>query len=294
MIIIDDGSTDQTKAIANSYAIKNQKINLISQENKGPGRLSETYNKALECCSGGWIAILEGDDYWYPSKLEMQSKVLNSDVVFCYGAYLDKINGELNTGAKPPFWGCMDLKKFIPYLLMHESNLIPLTWIIKKESLLTIGGFHQDNSPAAVDMATLMHLIKLSGTVHYFPEFLGVWRHHETQLTQQMGVEIAKFNAELVFDYVNDLSTEALDKLKINKTVVFKKRNAVISASAFSIIRRKLQNNDGKDFLPLIKDLWNYGNLKRKCESIFCFLAYIFHLNIEFPFRLAEIFKLDH
>lgn len=293
MIIINDGSTDRTSSIAESFAKNDQRIHLIAQSNLGPGRLSETYNVALNNSKGDWIAILEGDDYWLPNKLEKQVRQLSDLLIFCYSAYLDDIDGKLDIGKRPPFQGIINVEKFIPFLLMHQSFLIAVTTLIKKSSLLSIGGFHQNGSPAAVDMATLMKLIELPGKILYIPEALGVWRHHNAQSTHTLGVEIAKFNAGLVFNYIKDLSSDELNTLKINKLAVLEKRKAVISASAFSTIRRKLQAKDREDFLPLIKDLWNYGNIKRKCEAIFCILAYLFHVNIEFPMHVAKFIKIN-
>lgn len=68
MIIIDDGSTDSTPDIISDY--DDDRIIYIRQENEGPYKLGEIYNKALSLSNGDFIAILEGDDFWPPEKLD--------------------------------------------------------------------------------------------------------------------------------------------------------------------------------------------------------------------------------
>jgi glycosyltransferase involved in cell wall biosynthesis len=60
MIIIDDGSSDNTLSIARLFEKKNNRIKVYTQENIGIFRLAETYNKALGMAKGEYIAILEG------------------------------------------------------------------------------------------------------------------------------------------------------------------------------------------------------------------------------------------
>ena len=67
-IIIDDGSTDSTAAMIAEYS--DPRIHYIRQLNRGPFELAKTYNSALSKSRGNIIAILEGDDFWPPEKLQ--------------------------------------------------------------------------------------------------------------------------------------------------------------------------------------------------------------------------------
>jgi glycosyltransferase involved in cell wall biosynthesis len=288
MVIIDDGSTDHTVAKIQSFIEKDPQIILIQQENKGIARLSETYNTALSHCSGKWIAVLEGDDYWLPEKLSLQVANCSDQVIICYGSYVDKIGESIKKGLLPPFISSISMKQFIPILLMHQSYLIAVTALFRKKSLLSIGGFHQDGSPAAVDMATLMRLIDLPGLVNYIPENLGVWRHHSQQSTHLFGVELTKFNARLVYDYLGQLSDHACKDIGISRSAVIQARNAEIASACFVAIRQKLRNKSRSDVLPLIKDMWSLGNGKRKIEAVFAFVAYYLHMNIEIPLQVLD------
>jgi len=60
VILINDGSTDQSGAICGEYAQKDPRIKVIHQENKG---ISAARNAGLRCASGDYIAFVDGDDW---------------------------------------------------------------------------------------------------------------------------------------------------------------------------------------------------------------------------------------
>ena len=66
IFVIDDGSTDDTKAVMQSYADVAGVI-LISQENQG---VSVARNVGVESATGNWISFLDADDEWLPERLE--------------------------------------------------------------------------------------------------------------------------------------------------------------------------------------------------------------------------------
>jgi len=65
LIIVDDGSTDSTKNLVNSYS--DSRITYLYQENKG---VSASRNLALSKSKGNFIAFLDSDDRWLKEKLE--------------------------------------------------------------------------------------------------------------------------------------------------------------------------------------------------------------------------------
>lgn len=65
LIIVDDGSTDSTLEIINSF--NDKRIRLITQSNQGPGA---SRNRALEIASGDYVMFLDGDDYYCSDALK--------------------------------------------------------------------------------------------------------------------------------------------------------------------------------------------------------------------------------
>lgn len=70
VICINDGSTDDTLNILNSYKKKfpkNIRFNVINQCNSGP---SIARNRGIDTATGDWIAFLDSDDYWCKEKIK--------------------------------------------------------------------------------------------------------------------------------------------------------------------------------------------------------------------------------
>ncbi len=70
LIIVDDCSTDSTKAIITPYLDKDSRIRYFCNEKNSGAAI--TRNKALREAKGRWIAFLDSDDLWHPEKLERQ------------------------------------------------------------------------------------------------------------------------------------------------------------------------------------------------------------------------------
>lgn len=74
LIIIDDGSTDNTEQLLKK--ITDSRINIFTQENKG---IAKARNQALKMSKGEYIAFLDSDDLWEVDKLKLQVDVLNTN-----------------------------------------------------------------------------------------------------------------------------------------------------------------------------------------------------------------------
>lgn len=78
LIIVDDGSTDNSQAIIKEYAGKDKRIYYaFHEENRG---VSAARNTALSMAQGEWIAIIDSDDAWHPERLEKLLKVAGEGV----------------------------------------------------------------------------------------------------------------------------------------------------------------------------------------------------------------------
>ena len=69
LIIIDDGSTDNTKNLVQKYLNRNNNIFYFYKENGG---YPSARNKAIEIAKGEWIALIDHDDVMLPNRLENQ------------------------------------------------------------------------------------------------------------------------------------------------------------------------------------------------------------------------------
>ena len=83
ILIIDDGSTDNTEEVLRRY---HSKVRYFSQQNSG---VAVTRNRGIERAQGRYIAFLDADDTWMPHKLERQMAAMaeHKDYRICYSAF---------------------------------------------------------------------------------------------------------------------------------------------------------------------------------------------------------------
>lgn len=83
LIVVDDGSTDATPQIVESYT---DRIRYFRQSNRGP---AAARNRGILAANGDLLAFLDADDLWLPEKLERQVAFLHDhpDVDLCLTHY---------------------------------------------------------------------------------------------------------------------------------------------------------------------------------------------------------------
>src|SRR5436190_3441118 len=113
IIVVDDGSRDQTLATARRFASKT--VAVISQENQGA---SAARNKALELCQGDYIQWLDADDLIAPDKIANQVEASEH-----YG------NRTLFSAAWGHFYYRIDKAKFASTSLWCDLSAVE--WLIR-------------------------------------------------------------------------------------------------------------------------------------------------------------------
>lgn len=132
IIIVDDGSTDNSYKIVEEFMQENnleKKIKLLSQENRGP---SAARNKGISHSRGEYIAFLDADDIWVEEKLEKQIKLMskNSNIAL--------VGSNINNN----FYKKQDNILNISYnMLLFKNYFFTPTVIIKKSILDKVGLF---------------------------------------------------------------------------------------------------------------------------------------------------------
>ncbi len=85
VLIVDDGSTDDTAAVARSYGERDRRFRLLQKPNGG---LSSARNHGMAAAQADYIALLDADDAYHPDKLKSHVQKLNQapDVAVVYSA----------------------------------------------------------------------------------------------------------------------------------------------------------------------------------------------------------------
>jgi glycosyltransferase involved in cell wall biosynthesis len=295
MIVINDGSTDKTYEAALKSAGKDSRIRVINQENKGIFRLAETYNKALSLANGKFIAILEGDDYWEPEKLEIQTAAMDNDnsVVMGWGKAASRVGFQKEIYQVHPVSFEKNRKYYTnePYgnifNAVFDDFFPPLTYIIRKDALEKIGGFIQTLPFPAVDLSTVMALSKL-GKFYFFGQILGTWRIFPEQTTKTLGNDILEGGNKIIVNHFNSLTESEKQLLWFNLEFIndnYKKRRIISFARSgrFKLIKRDFKGAR-KDYRAAL-GLYGFTEPIWKLRALTGFIFSYAHMDVE---KLAE------
>jgi teichuronic acid biosynthesis glycosyltransferase TuaG len=189
MIVVDDGSADRTQQIVQKIAREDERIRYIRQSN---GKQGKARNTAIANASGEYLAFLDADDLWHPSKLTAQLNCLQeqkADVVFCSGWWLKDENNPEAFPLDAPV-GLQDAVAF--YTKQLQGYSIPmLSAMVKRETVLSVGGFDEDlRIQNAEDYQLWLRLSDRGYTFYGMQDRLFYYRVHENQSTQDDSMAI--------------------------------------------------------------------------------------------------------
>lgn len=140
MIIVDDGSKDNSIAIIKEYMQQDERITYISQENSGS---AESRNMAIKLASGSFLAFLDADDIWHPDYLEKMLQYIaenhEANVAIFFSGYR-RLDSSCKTPVLPDF-ACPGLRDF-KRLLLH-CPIFPSATIIQRSHLKENVFFHK-------------------------------------------------------------------------------------------------------------------------------------------------------
>lgn len=133
-IIVDDGSTDRTKEIIQSYS--DMRIIYIYQENKG---LSAALNNGINRAKGKYVARMDDDDISSPNRLMKQFNFMeNNDIYVITGTRAEYITEEGDLiYSSPKVDNTKNLKNMLPWM----SPFVHSSVMMKTQNLKDVGGY---------------------------------------------------------------------------------------------------------------------------------------------------------
>lgn len=129
VLVVDDGSSDESAAIAESFGVP---VRVIRQPHGGQGRAR---NHGARLATGEWLAFLDADDLWLPGKLALQLAATlhapGTDIVF--GRVEQFFSPELGRTGQPG-----------PLGQAEQSGLLPSALCCRRDAFWRYGGFAED------------------------------------------------------------------------------------------------------------------------------------------------------
>lgn len=220
IVVVDDGSTDKTRAIAEQYAVSDNRVRVYHQEHQG---VAEARNKCLSFAQGEYIGFVDSDDYVSANAFEqlyLRAKSYSADIVlgsimYCYeDGTTDRVGDKtivFQSGAmtgKQCFKALIDTESYIP---MVCGNLYR-TAFIHEYQLHFEAIFHEDEYFTPYALYYAQQVINFEEDFYYYRQQSDSIMHSKSHLTKR---------AESLFFICSKL------KLFTNKEIINKKCNEI-------------------------------------------------------------------
>lgn len=190
MVITDDYSQDATVEIIQRYAAKDDRIRLIRKErNSGAG---DCRNQSISLASGRYIAFLDSDDRWMPTKLEKQIRFMEE--TGCKASY----TSYLTCNAVGKLKDVVPCPKKVSYRdIIRDDRMGCLTFVYDAQAL---GKVYMPLMRRRQDWAMKIMVLQKAGQALGYPETLALYRVSEGSLSNGGKASLVRYNVAVYRD----------------------------------------------------------------------------------------------
>lgn len=184
VIVVDDGSRDQTPALLRQWSRRDPRVSVLSQPRRGIARALE---RGLEHTDASLVARMDADDVAHPERFALQYEAMSTDPeTAVLGTHVELFpRAELSDGMKryerwlSDIVSCADVWRelFIESPLCHPSVMV------RKEALTAIGGYRDVDGPEDYDL--WLRLARSGYRMRVLPQTLLRWRDRPERATRR-------------------------------------------------------------------------------------------------------------
>ncbi|MCQ8847217.1 glycosyltransferase [Alteromonas stellipolaris] len=240
IIVIDDGSTDSSKELIQSIADIDNRLKLISRENKG---LISSLNEGIEVSKGQYIARMDADDLSHPERLSRQIDYLEKHpevgVIFSGIEYIDEYGKIIRKKISSKTRAIEPVELLFGCPVCHPTAMFNMNKVTKIEIR------YDHNFKNAEDFELWTRIIS-AHSISIMNEVLFQYRIHSGSITSQNSDSQRKMAVNAIVKNLSSLSNSK--KLKRYFFVVYnnhqgnESRHVTLNAIAFLFIRLKFIN----------------------------------------------------
>jgi glycosyltransferase involved in cell wall biosynthesis len=252
LVIIDDGSTDDTYRILEKIADQDSRVRLVKNEqNMG---LIATLNRGLQMATGKYIARMDADDYSPPQRLSLQVAYLESHqrtvAVGSNGLFFGKKTGAVRV---PQHANAVRTRLVFDNPILHSSILMRREWLAER------GIQYRSHLLHSEDYDFWVQIVEAGGEIENLPEQLLHYRIHGTNVTQTKRQLLERTSGDIRRRQMASLGcTFSQQEINILDNFMFEERyrTTVVESAIMRSIHAKLTG------LPL-----PIGRLNRRYEA---------------------------
>jgi glycosyltransferase involved in cell wall biosynthesis len=145
LIVVDDGSSDDTAAIASAFG--DDRIRVVTQENRGP---AAARNLGLRLATTPLVSTLDSDDLWLPPYLETMARVFdierNADLAYTDAWVLDDMTRRVRKTTEMAYQRPPDPPPAAPRAFLEQlikRNFVYNSVTARRDALLALGGYDE-------------------------------------------------------------------------------------------------------------------------------------------------------
>lgn len=279
LILINDGSTDDSSSICKEYSQKDKRIIIINENNSG---VSVARNRGLEIASGEWITFVDADDYFLPDALQTlyeRAAQTKTDIVLANAVNLkdNKKSGPiLQLSNKSSEINICDIKHFALWGYLLKAD------IIRKNKLRFIEGLAYSE-----DRIFIYQIAGYCKTIAYCDKPIYVYRINETSAcSSKNGIKKAYHHIDAAF-YISQIAYNYTNNYKHISQYLFKQSKHLIKLGLYLFIETPFSWND------LLQVKYKYQSRNgTSIKSVFMFYVYFISCLIIYSGRKIKSFKI--
>jgi len=185
MVVVDDGSTDETPAILAAFALRDLRVRVVQCRGGG---LVAALNEGLDACRAPLIARMDGDDISHPRRLELQAHLLDAlpevGLVACAFRHFPRAALKQGMLAYEAWQNGLHDHATIMRDLFVESPFVHPSVMMRRSLLSSLGGYRDCGWPEDYDLwlrmaASGVRFTRLAQTLFF-------WRDHPERATRTM------------------------------------------------------------------------------------------------------------
>lgn len=218
IIVVDDGSTDNSKEIV--YSFNDKRIVYINEGKVG--NVSMLRNIGIRVSNGEYIAFCDDDDMWMKDKLEKLMEYLKTEKIVCSNANVIDTNDKELFARITDF----DCDRYVDlYQLLRDNRIQTSCVIVHKDVLFDVGLFDEANGNRSEDWCVWIKIAE-KYNIKYVNKALVSYRIHDKNLSMKSfsdKEELAHRNIEILLPFLDHSDKKIVESARSGLSLIYSK-----------------------------------------------------------------------